>query len=372
MRPDVPARALGRPAAAPQPERGDRVEAAPPRSRAGAAALRPRASPRTIYRVEVRWRAHDRSPRPPRGRHAANPEQSRDRRTPRSGGGLGQRTYREARAVSQAEVALAPMRCAVVGLGWAAGRFPPARPRAPSRAPRSSAAATPAAEQRAVVARRPGSRRSSRSTSCSSARDPSRGRRHAARLARRALPRRRSRRAPTSSARSRSSRRRGGRPVLAAAERPGRRVAVNHEFREKPIFRAVSEPIGTAGRRPPRLLPDLAAHGPRAVGRAGGLARGDAEPHALRGRRASRRPACCPLRRAARSRLRAALERPRPRARGRRDPPRDARVPRRPARRRSRSTGCARPGRATSSSAPTASTRRCGPRTAGARCCRPG
>jgi len=32
--------------------------------------------------------------------------------------------------------------------------------------------------------------------------------------------------------------------VIAAADRAGRRVAVNHEFREKPIFRAVRERIG--------------------------------------------------------------------------------------------------------------------------------
>jgi predicted dehydrogenase len=34
--------------------------------------------------------------------------------------------------------------------------------------------------------------------------------------------------------------------VLAAAERAGRHVAVNHEFREKPIFRALHEKIGSA------------------------------------------------------------------------------------------------------------------------------
>jgi D-apiose dehydrogenase len=34
--------------------------------------------------------------------------------------------------------------------------------------------------------------------------------------------------------------------VLARAEAAGRRVAVNHEFREKPIFRAVAERIGSA------------------------------------------------------------------------------------------------------------------------------
>jgi predicted dehydrogenase len=38
--------------------------------------------------------------------------------------------------------------------------------------------------------------------------------------------------------------------VLAAAEQAGRQVAVNHEFREKPIFKAIKEQIGTpeAGR----------------------------------------------------------------------------------------------------------------------------
>ena len=35
--------------------------------------------------------------------------------------------------------------------------------------------------------------------------------------------------------------------VIAAAERAGRRVAVNHEFREKPIFNAIKEQIGRPG-----------------------------------------------------------------------------------------------------------------------------
>jgi predicted dehydrogenase len=35
--------------------------------------------------------------------------------------------------------------------------------------------------------------------------------------------------------------------VIAASERTGRRVAVNHEFREKPIFKAVQEQIGSPG-----------------------------------------------------------------------------------------------------------------------------
>ena len=35
--------------------------------------------------------------------------------------------------------------------------------------------------------------------------------------------------------------------VLAAAEAAGRRVAVNHEFREKPIFKAVKQQIGAKG-----------------------------------------------------------------------------------------------------------------------------
>jgi len=35
--------------------------------------------------------------------------------------------------------------------------------------------------------------------------------------------------------------------VIAAAERAGRSVAINHEYREKPIFRAVKERIGTEG-----------------------------------------------------------------------------------------------------------------------------
>ena len=115
-----------------------------------------------------------------------------------------------------------------------------------------------------------------------------------------------------------------------AAAAAGRQVAVNHEYREKPIFRAVQERIGAADVGRLVFVPDLAAHGPRARG-------------------TSRWPggAAMPNRtlfeggvhlvdlmlqlygRAARGRLRAALERARPRARGGRDPPRHARVPRR-------------------------------------------
>ena len=102
--------------------------------------------------------------------------------------------------------------------------------------------------------------------------------------------------------------------VLAAAAAPAGSVAVNHEFREKPIFRALLDAIGEPRRRPTRLLPDLAVDGPRAVGRAGGLAGGDAQPHPVRGRRAPGRPADAALRRSSRARLRAPLERPRRRA----------------------------------------------------------
>ena len=119
--------------------------------------------------------------------------------------------------------------------------------------------------------------------------------------------------------------------MLATAEAAGRHVAVNHEFREKPIFKAVAERIGSADAGRAGLLSDLAADGPRSLGRARRLARGDAQPDALRGGRASRGPAALPVRGEADRRLRPPVERAGPVPRGRRDSPGALRVQRRPA-----------------------------------------
>ena len=78
--------------------------------------------------------------------------------------------------------------------------------------------------------------------------------------------------------------------VLAAAATAGRQVAINHQYREKPIFRAVRDRIGTKDVGRLVFMPVHAADGSRAVGRAGRVAAGDAEPDPLRGRRAPRRP----------------------------------------------------------------------------------
>ncbi len=54
--------------------------------------------------------------------------------------------------------------------------------------------------------------------------------------------------------------------VLAAAAAAGRSIAVNHQYREKPIFRAVKERVGAPDTRASRLLPDRAAHESAAMG----------------------------------------------------------------------------------------------------------
>ena len=89
--------------------------------------------------------------------------------------------------------------------------------------------------------------------------------------------------------------------VLAAAAAAGRRVAVNHQFVEAPIFRAVIEAArrGDYGRL--AFWPGLAADGPRPVGRAHRVAGRDGPQDAPRGRRAPRLPphrassASCPI-----------------------------------------------------------------------------
>ena len=107
---------------------------------------------------------------------------------------------------------------------------------------------------------------------------------------------------------------------------------------QSPVPREADLPGGPrphrdGGRRAARVRPVHPAHGSRAVGRAGSVAAGDAEPDALRGRRAPRRPHADPDRRAARRGVRALAARASTGARGRRrDPPRPARVPRRAAR----------------------------------------
>ena len=159
--------------------------------------------------------------------------------------------------------------------------------------------------------------------------------------------------------------------VLAAAADAGRYVAVNHQYREKPIFSAVKERIGApdVGRLvfcqlwqlmdlPPwdEKIPWRAAMPNRTLFE-GGVHLVDLLLHLY---------GALP-----RGGVRQALERPRPLARRGRGPPRDARVSRNRGSPRSRSTGSAPRQRGTSSSGPTASTPRSAPRTAVACISRP-
>ena len=158
--------------------------------------------------------------------------------------------------------------------------------------------------------------------------------------------------------------------VIAAAAAAGRQVAVNHQYREKPVFRAVKERIGSADVG--RLvfcqiwqLMDLAPWDEPVAWRAampnrtlfeGGVHLVDL---LLTFSASCRRPCTHGTPRVSNRERRPTLS-----TSSRSSSPAAGS-------RRSRSTGSARRGRATSSSAPTASTRRFAPRMAGGPCSRP-
>ena len=265
------------------------------------------------------------------------------------------------------------MRFGIVGLGWAARAFHlPGIKAVPGSV--AIGGCDPSPEQRAALHGRRASPPTRRSTSCSSERPARRrDRRHAAGLARATSASRRSRRGvhvicekPFVETVAQAD------AVLAAADGGRRQVAVNHQFREKPIFRAVMDArrrartsAGSCSRQIGQLM-DLAPWDEPVAWRAampnrtlfeGGVHLVDLLldlygelPEAVYARHSPGLDTSAPPTRSTSSRSSSPAA----------------------GSRRSRSTASARQGRATSSSAPTASTRRSAPRTAAGSSCRRG